>query len=121
MQSDKKILIVEDDDDNVMAIKIILRNICVIDTIDSGMGAIEMSKANKYNLILMDIGLKGMNGLEAAQEIKKIPGYEKTPIVAVTAYAMVGDKEKFLQEGCTHYISKPFKAKDFREMVISLL
>ena len=121
MQNDKKILIVEDDDDNVMAIKIILRNICEIDSIDSGTGAIEMSKTNKYNLILMDIGLKGMNGLEAAQEIKKIPGYEKAPIVAVTAYAMVGDKEKFLQEGCTHYISKPFKAKEFREMVISLI
>jgi CheY-like chemotaxis protein len=53
-----------------------------------------------------------MSGLEAARKIKKIPGYENTPIIAVTALAMRGDREKFLSEGCTHYISKPFKKED---------
>jgi CheY-like chemotaxis protein len=79
-----------------------------------------MAKKNSYDVILMDIGLKGMNGLEATQEIKKLKGYEKTPIVAVTAYAMAGDKEKFLEGGCTHYISKPFKIKEFVETIQSL-
>ena len=69
----------------------------------------------------MDIGLKGMSGLDAAQEIKKLPGYKDTPIVAVTAYAMVGDKEKFLEGGCTHYISKPFDINEFKNTVTGLL
>ena len=121
VQSKKKILLVEDDEDNQAAIKMILKNICELEITDNGTEAIEMAGKFRYTAILMDIGLKGMSGLETAQEIKKISGYESTPIVAVTAYAMVGDKEKFLSEGCTHYISKPFKANEFRELVKSLI
>jgi CheY-like chemotaxis protein len=55
----------------------------------------------------IDLGM-GINGIETTQRIRKIPGYEKIPIVAVTAYAMTGDKEKFLAAGCSHYIAKPF-------------
>ena len=117
---DKKILLVEDDDLTLTTVRAILKNRCAIDSVTTGYDAIEMAKNNKYDVILMDIGLKGMSGLEAAQEIKKIPGYEKTPIVAVTAYAMIGDKEKFLEGGCTHYISKPFKINEFIETILNL-
>ena len=65
----------------------------------------------------MDIGLRGMSGLEAVKKIREISGYENTPMIAVTAYAMEGDKEKFLDGGCTDYISKPFKIKDFQELI----
>jgi CheY-like chemotaxis protein len=111
---------VEDDDLTLTTVRAILKNRCAIDSVTTGYDAIEMAKNIKYDVILMDIGLKGMSGLEAAQEIKKIPGYEKTPIVAVTAYAMVGDKEKFLEGGCTHYISKPFKINEFIETILNL-
>ena len=57
----------------------------------------------------MDIDLGfGMNGLEVTQKIKELKGYKNIPIIAVTAYAMLGDREKFLSAGCTHYIAKPF-------------
>jgi CheY-like chemotaxis protein len=119
-QNSKKILLVEDDDLTLTTVRVILKNYCIIDSVSTGYEAIEMAKKNSYDVILMDIGLKGMNGLEATQEIKKLKGYEKTPIVAVTAYAMAGDKEKFLEGGCTHYISKPFKIKEFVETIQSL-
>ncbi|HEY5535571.1 MAG TPA: ATP-binding protein [Ignavibacteria bacterium] len=119
-QNSKKILLVEDDDLTLTTVRVILKNYCTLDSVTTGYEAIEMAKKNSYDVILMDIGLKGMNGLEATQEIKKLKGYEKTPIVAVTAYAMAGDKEKFLEGGCTHYISKPFKIKEFVETIQSL-
>jgi PAS domain S-box-containing protein len=118
---DKKILLVEDDSDTILTIQVILKNLCEMETVTNGYEAIEKTKKNKYDVILMDIGLKGMSGLDAAQEIKKLPGYKDTPIVAVTAYAMVGDKEKFLEGGCTHYISKPFDINEFKNTVAGLL
>jgi len=65
----------------------------------------------------MDIGLKGMDGLQATGEIRKIPGYEKTPIVALTAYAMEGDKERFFNGGCSHYLSKPFSNNELLNLI----
>ena len=66
----------------------------------------------------MDINLKrGMDGKQATQKIRKMTGYENTPIIATTAYAMVGDKEDFIAAGCSHYLSKPFTKAE----VITLL
>lgn len=109
----KKILLIEDDDVNA---KIILRFLVEeynADWIKSGIEAIELAKANKFDCFLMDISLKGeLDGLMTAARIRKIPGYSSIPIIAVTAYAMVGDKEKFLIGGCSHYISKPFSKQE---------
>jgi PAS domain S-box-containing protein len=115
------VLIVEDDLINLKAMKIFLKNLCNTDDTENGFEAIELAGKNKYDLILMDIGLKGLDGLEAAKEIKKIPGYENTPIVAVTAFAMAGDKEKILQYSCSHYISKPFEKEELVTLVKQLL
>jgi len=65
----------------------------------------------------MDISLSGINGLDATKLIRQIPGYANTPIIAVTAFAMRGDKERFLQEGCSHYLSKPFTKKTIIELL----
>ncbi len=66
----------------------------------------------------MDINLgTGMDGIQAAKLINRIPGYEHVPIIAVTGYTMMGDQEKLLAEGCTHYIGKPFKRSDFRAAI----
>ena len=116
----KKTLLVEDDEYTVFAIKRVLKDICNFDITNNGFEAVEKAKINKYDIILMDIGLKEMDGLEATKEIRKIKGYEKTPIVALTAYAMEGDKEKFLEGGCSHYISKPFSNESLKKLVTEL-
>lgn len=117
-----KILLVEDDYVSQTLTTIALRKVCILDVAESGNVALAMAKAQKYNLILMDINLgKGLTGLDTASLIKNLPGYEKTPIVALTAYAMSGDKEEFLQNGCTHYLSKPFDINELIYLVKSLL
>jgi len=70
----------------------------------------------------MDINLTGkLNGLDLAHEIKKLNEYENIPIIAITAYAMVGDKEKMLNGGCTHYLSKPFSRNDLLSLLREIL
>ena len=112
------LLLVENDIPSVEIIKIYLQNKYNIDSAVDGLTALKMVAEKKYSAILMDIDLGfGMNGIEVAQKIRKLEGYENIPIIAVTAYAMMGDKEKFLNAGCTHYIAKPFD----RNALIDLL
>lgn len=120
LKNKKNTLLVEDDELTVFTITKVLKNICKIDITNNGYQAIELARKNKYDLILMDIGLKGMDGVKATKEIRKIPGYEDTPIIAITAYAMEGDKEKFFNGGCSHYISKPFSNEVLRKMIAEL-
>ncbi len=116
------ILLVEDDPTNQLAVRYFLSGIVQLDIANNGETAVQMAKTVKYSLILMDIGLKGeMNGLEAAKEIRKIEGYQNIPIVAVSAFVMEGDKERFLNEGCTHYLPKPFLRGDLIKMVQGIL
>jgi PAS domain S-box-containing protein len=104
-----KVLIVEDDLINSFTIERILKRHYVVFTAQNGPDAIEEAKKNSIDIILMDINLKhSMNGMEAAKNIRTINGYEKTPIIAMTAYTMPGDKEEFLRSGCSHYLAKPF-------------
>ena len=104
-----EILLVEDDPVSTDVTKLFLRNLYKVSTCDNAETAIQMAKQNKYAAILMDINLGvGKNGLDVASEIRKLKDYTKIPLIAVTAYAMKGDKEKFLAAGCSHYLSKPF-------------
>lgn len=112
------VLFVEDDVISQKLIKTIIDKIYDIEFTGQGEDAIKMAGKKKYDIILMDINLTGrLNGFETTHEIKKIKGYEKTPIIAVTAYAKIGDKEKILQEGLTHYISKPFLKNEFLSLL----
>jgi CheY-like chemotaxis protein len=61
----------------------------------------------------VDIELPGMDGVAAAKEIKSKPAYKNTPVIALTAYAMKGDRERFLEAGFNDYISKPIDVDDF--------
>ncbi|MCX6149561.1 MAG: PAS domain S-box protein [Ignavibacteriales bacterium] len=120
--SKPSILYVEDDIVSQKVIIAMVSNYYGIECIETGEKAIEMVSKKKYDIILMDINLLGnLNGIETAQKIKKIKGYLDTPIVAVTAYAMVGDKEKMLREGCTHYISKPFSKVELLPLLTEAL
>lgn len=116
------VLLVEDDYSNAGVIEYLLEGICNLETVISGEEAITKAENKHYNAILMDIALgRGMSGLEAAKRIRKMDGYKDIPIVAVTALAMKGQRELFLSEGCSHYISKPFDKNSFLNLVTSIL
>ena len=93
----KKILVIEDNKQNLyLATFLLEKNGYEVITAEDGFKAIEKVKAEKPDLILMDLQLPEMNGYEATRRIKSIP----EPIVAVSSYAMVGDREKALAAGC---------------------
>ena len=117
--NDKKynVLIVEDDQTTRDLLKIFVSENYYATVASTGEDAVEFAKGRKFDAVLMDISLNGINGLDAAKIIRQLPGYDNTPIIAVTAFAMRGDKEKFLQEGCTHYLSKPFAKKTIIELL----
>ncbi|MFA6570283.1 MAG: PAS domain S-box protein [Bacteroidota bacterium] len=116
------VLLVEDDKPSQRLTNTILKNICNIDLTDNADKAVEMAKNKNYSVILMDINLgTGKSGLDAVKIIKQFAKYKNTPIVALTAFAMKGDEEDFIQQGCTHYLSKPFTKNDLLNLVKSLL
>ena len=105
-----------------VSLNILLKDICNLDIANTGEKALQMIQSKKYTAILMDIDLgRGMSGIEATKQIRKMHGYQNTPIVAVTALAMKGQKELFLSEGCSHYISKPFESKAFLNLVKEII
>ena len=105
----KKILYVEDDRASLMLIAHLLRDKYDIDGAENAEAALENAINNRYDLILMDIKLGpiGRSGLEVIREIRKLPIYKLVPVIAVTAYAMAGDREELLKNGCDDYVSKP--------------
>ena len=104
--TEKTILIVEDEETNSLYLESLLAiNKYKYLLATDGEKAIEIVNNNKIDLILMDIKLPRLNGLEATKIIKK--KYPDMPIIAQTAYAMSGDKEKILAAGCDDYVSKP--------------
>lgn len=108
----QKILIVEDNKTNQLLVQLILDdNGLEYDIANDGNEAVEAYKNNSYALILMDENMPNKNGIEATKEIRAMEletGSQRTPILAVTANAMVEDKERFLQAGMDEYLSKPF-------------
>ncbi len=110
----KNVLFVDDDNTSRKLVGILLRGICNYESVSSGEEAILKTKENKYDLILMDINLgRGLTGIETIREIKKNPEYSDVPFIAVTAFAMKGDSDEFLSNGCDYYISKPFDKNKF--------
>jgi len=105
----RKILYVEDDIVALQFINIILKSTYEVETVFKASAALELTKKEQYDAIMLDINLgSGMDGVELMQKIREIDYYKSIPIVAVTAYAAQSDKTEFLVKGFTHYISKPF-------------
>lgn len=105
----KKVLFVDDDNTSRKLVGVLLRGICNLESVSSGEEAIVKTSEVKYDLVLMDINLgRGLTGLQTIKEIKKDARYLSVPFIAVTAFAMKGDSEEFLSNGCDYYISKPF-------------
>ncbi len=112
------VLIVENDFENLVYAEKVLKKFYRTGSAMDGYKAVEKARHEHYDIILMDINLgKGIDGVQAAKEIRKLVGYSETPIVAVTAYAQDGDREEFLASGCTHYLSKPFTKEELLDLM----
>ncbi|OGP59912.1 MAG: two-component system response regulator [Deltaproteobacteria bacterium RBG_13_49_15] len=110
----KKILVVEDNEQNRYLLRYMLeQNGYNVLTADSGAEAVAMVVQKKPDLILMDIQLPDMDGLEATRMIRASEAEGRIPIVAVTSFAMAGDREKALEAGCNGYIEKPINPETF--------
>ncbi len=86
-----------------------------------GEEALEIAVRDKPDLIIMDIQLPKMNGLEVTRRLRQIPAFSHTPIIAVTAYAMKGDKERIIKAGCDAYLSKPINTRELPAVVAKML
>ncbi len=114
----KRLLILEDDLVTVNVLLRLLKNQYDIDDVNNGEDALKMANKNNYDAFLIDIGLPGnMNGIDATKELKKIKDNREKPYIAITAYALPGDKAHFLTNGLTHYISKPFEFKTLLRLI----
>jgi two-component system cell cycle response regulator DivK len=113
-----KILIVEDNDLNLKLFYDLLtiQNYEVI-TSKEGFGVLEKVIENEPNLILMDIQLNGISGIDIIKELKANSLTQHIPIIAITAFAMKHDEAKIIQSGCDYYISKPVSIDKFFEAV----
>jgi two-component system cell cycle response regulator DivK len=105
----QRILLVEDDSITNEVIQFYLKNDFFVDVALSEEQALSYIMKEKYFAVLLDINLgRGGNGLNVVKEIRRIPGLEKLPVIAETAFALNGDADEFLSAGCNYYLSKPF-------------
>lgn len=112
------VLLIEDNEQNRYLTTFLLeRNgYQVVSAIDGPRG-IELAKTLDADLILLDIQLPGMDGYAVARTLREIAMLRATPIIAVTSYAMVGDREKTIDAGCNGYIEKPINPDTFAEEI----
>jgi CheY-like chemotaxis protein len=111
--SSGRILLVEDNLDNMTLIADVLQslNYSVLQAADGQQG-VTMAETEKPDLILMDLSLPQMDGWTATRHIKANPELSKIPIIALTAHAMIGDRERALQAGCDDYLTKPINLRE---------
>ena len=112
----KKVLVIEDIETNLLLLRTILQKIGhqVIEA-RNGEDGVELAISQHPDLILMDIQLPGMDGYMATKLIRENETTKNIPIIAITSYAMVGDREKTLAAGCTAYLEKPIDPESFIE------
>lgn len=119
---EKKILVVED---NVMNLELVsdlleAHGFRVVQA-ESGAAAIELAKIEQPDLILMDLQLPEMDGLEATRRLKQNHLTKSINVVALTAHAMIGDEEKAREAGCSGYIAKPINTREFAKVISGFL
>ena len=117
-----KVLIVEDNPVNMELAQDLLEiQGYQVQTAATAEEGIRIAHAEIPDLVLMDISLPGMDGLEAMRRLKREPDTRNIPVVCMTAHAMEGDMEKAMQEGASGYITKPIDTREFAAQVASYL
>jgi len=119
----KNVYVIEDNEKNMKLFRAILKLIPDVVIFEETRGdlGLELIKSGNPDLVILDIQLPEMSGIDICTELRRIENFKEIPIVAVTSFAMKGDKERILSAGFNEYISKPIKVKEFREMVKSYL
>ncbi len=114
----KSVLVVEDNDVNMKLFHAVLEaHGCNVLQAKEGMEGLRMARKHRQDLIIMDNQLPDVSGLEVTKWLKDDENLKTTPVIAVTAFAMAGDKEKFLEGGCDAYIAKPISVASFLQTV----
>jgi two-component system cell cycle response regulator DivK len=109
-----RILLIEDNEQNrYLATFLLESHGYQVDCAFDGAAGLEAARAKQPDLILLDIQLPQMDGHEVARRLRAIPDLAATPIIAVTSYAMVGDRERSIASGCDGYIEKPIDTTTF--------
>jgi two-component system, cell cycle response regulator DivK len=114
----RRVLVVEDDPDNLgMVVKVLtVEGYAILEARD-GASAVAVARREHPDLIIMDLGMPGMDGWEASRRLKADPETADIPIIALTAFAMRGDEERARGAGCDGYLSKPCRPQTIRETV----
>lgn len=118
----KKILIVEDDPLNMKMLRILLRpyGYSLLEATD-GEEALKVARSDKPDLIIMDLRLPKVSGLEVTRQLRQMSDFNHIAIIAITAYAMKGDKEKAISAGCDAYLAKPINTRELPKLVTEML
>jgi two-component system, cell cycle response regulator DivK len=117
-----KVLYIEDNEQNFYLIKVLLNTRGFeVQWARDGQEGIDKANQSKPDLILLDIQLPNLDGYEVARRLRSNPALTKIPIVAVTSYAMHGDREKTLNAGCNGYIEKPINPDTFLAQITKYL
>ena len=113
----------EDNTKNLELFKAVLGMIPNVEllTAENGLQGFDLIKSNKPDIILLDIQLPDMKGTEICHELRTMNRFTHTPIIAVTSFAMKGDKERIIKSGFTDYISKPLNVLDFKNKIQTLV
>lgn len=122
MLANRQILVIEDNPDNLYLITYLLKSagydpLVAID----GVEGLAIAKRERPDLVLCDMHMPNKDGYEVAREFQSDPQLSMIPLIAITSYAMVGDRERILAAGFDHYISKPLQPETFVQEVEDLL
>ncbi|HPR64415.1 MAG TPA: response regulator [Thermoanaerobaculia bacterium] len=122
MNLPKQILLIEDNEQNLELVTFLLEEAGFeVHTAKDADEAKQQVESGSPDLILLDIHLPGCNGLTLVEEFRKKENLKRTPIIALTAHAMQGDRERFLEGGCDGYIPKPIQVGTFVQEVCAFL
>jgi CheY-like chemotaxis protein len=111
-----KILYVEDHLESALLVRTLLKNKCEVFITETYEETMDFLKDNKVDLILLDINLPGKkDGVDLVKELKNDEKFKDLPVIALTAYALAGDRERLLEAGCDEYIAKPMSKKELFE------
>lgn len=112
-----KILIIEDDPDNLVIIKVLLENEYILLTAQDGMNGLEIALSRKPDAILLDMALPKMNGFMVVKRLKEKSFTQNIPVIAMTALTLDEDKKRIIEAGCDDYISKPYNIDALRTKI----